>query len=1567
MPISKVRRRFAFGWILATLLALVLAACGQQAAPQEGLEILSARATTQTSIDVTFSAAVGSGADDPANYDVRGPDGTALGVIAAYPSSDGRSVTLATEPQQLVTYVLSARNLTAAATGESAAELSAQGGFGGSAESAPFVASAIALNNTQVLVTFAEPNSTTPANMGPNALETAYYEIVSPDLDILAAEFVGGNNDTSRVLLTTSSMADMDYEVRVTNVQSAQGGKLVDPFLNVAGFHGITKDDAVDPTVLAAYATGNTTVVIQFSEPVADSAASPSNYRILDPDDVEVPVVAAVLNDVKTEVTLTTWPMTAGVTYTLEIDHITDANGNELGFTTLTFDGTPVDASEDYQSPRVLGATSTNNSTVVVTFSEPVAGGSESAENPDHYRIVDSASMDGGMSSQAIVIVHEAVLSANQRTVTLTTMSQSEVQYTLTVTNVKDLVGNVVEPPDRAHPYQTKFFGTGISGVPTDSDGDGLSDAEEQYGWTVTIALADGGKTTRDVTSDPGDSRLDVDHPTNVAARDTDGDGIPDRDEKIYMLDPRNEDTDDDGLTDFEELNEWYSEPAMQDSDDDGLNDGLEATFFLTSPLMADTDGDQLEDGYEIVTDNRNPRSADLPVVAIDIGTVDLRLDVRFEEQTSTGTRTLDNKEVSTTLSQSQESAQSRETSSSLDWFVNLGAEVCVYGGCESDAKAGATFSAEGGVSGSTSTTFTTASVRATQREYATSLTTESEVSAESVVNRVVEAATMAVEVNLANRSNIAFTISDIEITALLQDPRDPSVLVPVGTLYAASSAPISIGPLTPERGPFRFEAENAFPSLVESLMANPRGLIFRVANYDIVDEFGRNFAFVEQDVNDRTMFLEIDYAGNEPLERHQLATNATFDGAGKPTGITMAQLLEDILGLEYVPEADDEALDPNDPEDADLLDHSYSTRDIGGVDTLWRIRRTSRELTGQERDWWVIGPQGNITPVGTRPGQNFRDYIAFSDQDFIFAFVQDLDQDDLEAVEEAFYRSIDSDADNEAPFDEPDSRDSDRDGVADADEVYGPFQGNRRIRWTIRPEDGNDAYQTMAHPGRADTDGDGLTDCQELLIDAACAQITVYRDIDGVPTLAEKSSNGTSHALLGYTTLTAATDPASPDTDRDGLSDAVEAIGFRYTDLDGAPVILTFASQPGDPYATNPLNPDTDRDGLQDLHELRLGSNPRAEDGDSVLDDDADGLVNAIELNGWTIAYTTTTGSSAGGPVTSDPNLEDSDGDGLTDWEEYWGCRDANRDRRCDSEVRFGATHPGERDTDADGLTDRQEVDGVDFPSDSTQPFRVTDPRRGDTDGDGRSDGAEVNTPWLVQVAGRGGYLVWSDPVRSDSDGEGLDDSQERDIGTDPNKADSDEDGALDDLENTRPTSPLVPDHMVTVTYLSLQAGKGSDASAADGDDGANPGDFRFRFDVRIPDQWGNLVVRRVATHNTVNVRGCETGDDFICRNNGGGDHWIQIAAPLTLTMYESTTFAVPYTDLFTVEGAVQEIDVNDDGEYADYSYFFGGFGGTEGTYSGADLTKGSFSIAFNQSPDPNLPLEVTVLVKVE
>ncbi len=1525
--------------LLAGVLSGLVGACGQQQAPAPALEVTSARATSNTSVIVTFSAPVDSGSVKPEAFAVRAPSGSALAVLAAFPLEGGQKVALTTAPQQLVSYELKVRGVgTVDVAAGPSAEIAAR--FSGSDAPGPMVAYAVPLTNTSVLVAFADPVTGAPVAMGEGALEVGSYAFEPAGLQVYGAAHPQGGSNRAHVVLTTSPQGDLTYTLTAANVMSADGERLLDPFLASASFHGIASSDGARPVITAIAATSETSVAIRFSEPVTQAAANPTKYRLQDPDGSTLPVVAAELNGFGTEATIKTWAMTQGVRYTLvALDDVEDLSGNPVDVgpgASYTYTGTP-GSGADLQPPRVLGANAVNSTTVVVTFSEPVYG----AEDPTKYAIVDRASYQSStVGTQAVLLVESATVGASQRSVTLRTRQQSEILYALTVTDVTDAAGNHLAPPDLLHPFQVTFMGKGVSGSAVDSDGDGLSDAAEQAGWTVTVRRTDGGTETRKVTSDPDDP-------------DTDGDGIGDADERYYLTDPRSADTDGDGLTDYVELSDTYSEPTVMDTDGDGLNDGLEVNFFGTSPLLEDTDGDQFSDDYEIGADNRNPRVADLPRVEISVGSVDLRLDVRFEETTATGTRELDSKSAAVTLAQSQESARSSETSTTLDWFVQAGGEICFKGGCEDHAAIGGKLSVEGGASGGSTTTFTNASVNASQREYATTLTTEAEFSAEASVTRVVEGATMAVEVSLANASNIAFTISDIEVTALIQDPADPSRLVPVATLFAASDAPISIGPLTPERGPFRFVSDDAFPALVESLMANPRGLVFRIANYEITDEFGRNFAFVEQDVNDRTAFLEINYAGNLDLEHYLVATNSTFDDRGRPMGITMREVLEDVLGLEHVDAETDENLDPNRFDDAELLDRSFSTREVDGITVLYRVKRVSPSLTGSDRSWWVLGPDGNITPVGTRPGRDFLSYRVFADQDYAFAFVQDLDEDDLEAIEELLYRTVDS------------NKDTDGDGIDDADEVYGPFQGNRRIRWLIRLEDGRDAYSTMSHPGRVDSDGDGLTDCQELLVDASCATITVYEDGNGVPTIRPLSNAGVPHAVLGTTTLTAPTDPSRPDTDGDGLTDLVEVIGFAYVDLAGQPTTITFETRPGTPYATNPLSRDTDRDGLDDWPEVRLGSDPTTPDGDTVRDNDADGLVNAVESAAQRIVVRRMTGTVTL-DVTSEPNDADTDDDGLTDWEEYFGCLDLNRDFVCDSDERFGPTDRRNADTDGDGLTDRQEVMGVQFPGDPASPLRYTDPVNADTDGDGTDDGTEVRTSWVVTVEGRGGYVVWSDPLSGDKDGDDLSDTVERQLKTDPNESDTDGDGALDGLEAqpSRPTSPLVPDHLVTVTYQRVAPGNGSSADS-DGDDGSNPGDFWFTLELLIPTASGGL--QRVVVANSATFDGgypnCANGDQSGCWAFVGSSRVIQLAAPHSIEIGASRSFAVPFTSLFSIEGVVQELD---DGG-ADYSYYFGGLGDQSATFSGDQLTKGSFPVSFLGTPEANRPIAVMAFVRVE
>ncbi len=89
--------------------------------------------------------------------------------------------------------------------------------------------------------------------------------------------------------------------------------------------------------------------------------------------------------------------------------------------------------------------------------------------------------------------------------------------------------------------------------------------------------------------------------------KDTDGDGLTDREERRIGTNPRNADTDGDGLTDGAEYNTHRTDPLKADTDGDGLNDGAEVNQHHTDPLKADTDADGLTDGAEVNEHMTNP------------------------------------------------------------------------------------------------------------------------------------------------------------------------------------------------------------------------------------------------------------------------------------------------------------------------------------------------------------------------------------------------------------------------------------------------------------------------------------------------------------------------------------------------------------------------------------------------------------------------------------------------------------------------------------------------------------------------------------------------------------------------------------------------------------------------------------------------------------------------------------------------------------------------------------------------------------------------------------------------
>ncbi|MGC4107722.1 MAG: hypothetical protein QM753_15480 [Thermomicrobiales bacterium] len=91
-----------------------------------------------------------------------------------------------------------------------------------------------------------------------------------------------------------------------------------------------------------------------------------------------------------------------------------------------------------------------------------------------------------------------------------------------------------------------------------------------------------------------------------ATAIDTDGDGLSDAEEARLGTDPTNPDTDADGINDGNEVNVFKTDPLNLDTDGDTLYDGGEL-IYGTDPLNPDTDGDGVSDGDEVYVTHTNP------------------------------------------------------------------------------------------------------------------------------------------------------------------------------------------------------------------------------------------------------------------------------------------------------------------------------------------------------------------------------------------------------------------------------------------------------------------------------------------------------------------------------------------------------------------------------------------------------------------------------------------------------------------------------------------------------------------------------------------------------------------------------------------------------------------------------------------------------------------------------------------------------------------------------------------------------------------------------------------------
>ncbi len=422
---------------------------------------------------------------------------------------------------------------------------------------------------------------------------------------------------------------------------------------------------------------------------------------------------------------------------------------------------------------------------------------------------------------------------------------------------------------------------------------------------------------------------------------------------------------------------------------------------------------------------------------------------------------------------------------------------------------------------------------------------------------------------------------------------------------------------------------------------------------------------------------------------------------------------------------------------DGDGIDDQFDVDQTGGTDS---------DGDGVDDDLTPVDTDGDGTP-------DFRDLDADDDgiPDTQEAGVDPTSP--LDTDNDGTPNHLDTDSDNdginddtEAGTDPSNPVDSDGDGVVDAidsdsdnDGIPDDQEGN-----VDSDGDGTPDFQDV------DSDNDGIPDSVEAGNDPA---EPTDSDGDGTPDYLDTDSDndGIDDAIE------AGTDPSAPvDTDGDGVPDVID------TDSDGDG--LTDGAEAG-PDPANPV--DTDGNGIPDHLETDSDKDGLPDNFEGGVDTDGDGISDNDE----------TSGDTDGDGI---PNYldVDSDGDGVPDAQE--GGADSDSD---------GIPDFLDLDADNDGITDLREAGGDDADGDGKVDGFV------DIDQDGLDD-AVAAVPFADNDTDGDGVV---DRLDLDSDNDGLTDLSES-AGFDQ---DSDADGRVDNyvdenndgLDDGFAAFPIVPE----------------------------------------------------------------------------------------------------------------------------------------------------------------------------
>lgn len=609
----------------------------------------------------------------------------------------------------------------------------------------------------------------------------------------------------------------------------------------------------------------------------------------------------------------------------------------------------------------------------------------------------------------------------------------------------------------------------------TDTDGDGVTDAQEREGWEVWIdsfGQASSGQDTYlnvlhyRVTSDP-------------TRDDTDSDGLNDNVEFLIKSDPRKFDSDGDGLWDAEEWNQWLTSPTNIDTDGDSrgnpdaplapnqaIFDGLElfdpAVLRLpqghpdrivraraTSPTLSDTDGDGVSDFDEFDSTVRNGVISDLPRLDYRlIGDVDVRLNVQYAETIG------ETHEYGTTLTETESMTTASSFSSTVGWSFEIGIEQEIeYGPLD---FGGTTFSFTAGVHGEYTWENSTESTKESSEEH-------SEVQSNSrEMTETAADGSIRTAIIFTNPGNTTYTLTGLGVLVSQRETRknDEDVSSERPSKAIATMTPVfDTVTLSPGEtaGPFELAATGVNAAAIKELLAAPNSLLLDTVNMNFTDSNGLDFDYVRQFTIAQTAYIVIDFGDGE-VRHYNVATNVDRNPDSTYRGIKMGRVMQEVLGLSL---GDGSAgyttmANPDPTNDRQVL------RSL-----LGRVFTTRPD--GVRRDYWIT-----ITNNPEHTAVDFNDMVLRAGDYVHLMYSRDDDGDGLSNTLE---KALGSDQGAPGP-------DADLDGLPDKLEAMdGWIAFEDPSNPNAAHPDGFKKRRVYSSPKLRDSDGDGLLDSAEYAV----------------------------------------------------------------------------------------------------------------------------------------------------------------------------------------------------------------------------------------------------------------------------------------------------------------------------------------------------------------------------------------------------------------------------------------------------------------------------------------------------